>query len=125
MISLAITAGGNIVWHRSSHDSAIMSATPKVKRNLETLIFRVKQLAFANDALDKFWVGNLKNRDLDGTHITDDAELKTSGSDYGVGEGTGSDGSGVTDNEGGGGDYDTDEGAGEEEETESEEDAIQ
>lgn len=32
-----------------------MSATPKVKRNLETLIYRVKELAFANDALDSFW----------------------------------------------------------------------
>ena len=45
---------------------------PKVKRDLELLIYRVKQLASAHGASGKFTVGNLKNRAIDGTHVQEE-----------------------------------------------------
>lgn len=35
-----------------------------LKRSLEVFVFRVKAMLTVNKCLEAFWIGNLKNRDL-------------------------------------------------------------
>ena len=42
---------------------------PLLKKSLEVLVFRVKAMLAANDCLDAFVLGNLKNRDIHGEEI--------------------------------------------------------
>lgn len=51
-------------------DSSIMAHVPKFKETLETLVYRVKAALVANDCSGAFWMGNLKNKDLDGEEIS-------------------------------------------------------
>lgn len=48
---------------------------PNLKKTLETLIFRVKEILTRSGCLGAFWMGNLKHRDLDGQEISSQVEL--------------------------------------------------
>ncbi|GJQ69554.1 hypothetical protein Trydic_g6650 [Trypoxylus dichotomus] len=60
-------------------DSSIMKHVPNFKRTLETLVYRVKAALVANDCSEAFWMGNLKNRDLDGDEILTQSCTTTDG----------------------------------------------
>lgn len=46
-----------------------------LKRSLEVVIFRIKEIASAAEGAASFWVGNLKHRDLDGQELCSQVEL--------------------------------------------------
>lgn len=48
---------------------------PNLKRTLESLIFRVKDILTRSGCLSIFWMGNLKHRDLEGQEISSQVEL--------------------------------------------------
>ena len=50
-------------------------AIPNLKKTLESLIFRVKDILTRSGCLGAFWMGNLKHRDLDGQEISSQVEL--------------------------------------------------
>lgn len=50
-------------------------AIPNLKRSLESVIFRVKELLTRSGCLGAFWMGNLKHRDLEGQEISSQVEL--------------------------------------------------
>lgn len=50
-------------------------AIPNLKKTLESLIFRVKDLLARSGCLGAFWMGNLKHRDLEGQEISSQVEL--------------------------------------------------
>merc|ERR1719342_1781943 len=52
-----------------SKDISLANNVPLLKRSLEVLVFRVKAMLAANDCLDAFVLGNLKNRDIHGEEI--------------------------------------------------------
>ncbi|KAI4457342.1 fanconi anemia group d2 protein [Holotrichia oblita] len=58
-------------------DSSIMAHVPKFKETLETLVFRVKAALVANDCTGAFWMGNLKNKCLDGEEILSQRSAST------------------------------------------------
>lgn len=60
-----------------SKNAGIMPLVPKLKETLETLIYRVKAALVANDYSEAFWVGNLKNKDLDGEEIITQSTTST------------------------------------------------
>lgn len=45
-------------------DVLLTNHIPPLRKCLEVLIYRVKTLLFSNKCTDAFWLGNLKNRDL-------------------------------------------------------------
>lgn len=50
-------------------------AIPNLKKTLESLIFRVKDILTRSGCLSAFWMGNLKHRDLEGQEISSQVEL--------------------------------------------------
>ena len=42
---------------------------PGMRKSLESLVFRVKAMMAANRCTQAFWMGNLKNRDLQGEEL--------------------------------------------------------
>ncbi|KAK3612016.1 hypothetical protein CHS0354_021690 [Potamilus streckersoni] len=50
-------------------DVALTNQVPMLKRSLEGFVFRVKAMLTVNKCLEAFWLGNLKNRDLQGEEI--------------------------------------------------------
>ena len=57
----------NICTHgKTKKDASMMSAVPGMRKTLESLIFRTKQMLRSNDRMDMFWLGTLKNRNIDG-----------------------------------------------------------
>ncbi|XP_014669534.1 PREDICTED: Fanconi anemia group D2 protein homolog [Priapulus caudatus] len=68
--------------HMCSHskvmkDVSLTNHVPPLKKCLETLIYRVKALLFYNKCTDAFWLGNLKNRDLQGEEILSQVSMTT------------------------------------------------
>ncbi|XP_022104971.1 Fanconi anemia group D2 protein-like isoform X2 [Acanthaster planci] len=60
--------------HIGSHSKVIKDVSlnkhvPAVKRNLESFVYRVKAMLTLHKCQEAFWVGNLKNRDLQGEEI--------------------------------------------------------
>ncbi|XP_041347848.1 LOW QUALITY PROTEIN: Fanconi anemia group D2 protein-like [Gigantopelta aegis] len=60
--------------HLSSHskiirDVSLTNQVPLLKRALEQFVYRVKAMLTVNNCLEAFWLGNLKNRDLQGDEI--------------------------------------------------------
>lgn len=58
-------------------DGSIVAHIPKFKVTLETLIYRVKAALVANDCTEAFWMGNLKNKNLDGQEILTQSSTTT------------------------------------------------
>ncbi|KAJ8984875.1 hypothetical protein NQ317_002715 [Molorchus minor] len=50
-------------------DSSLMAHVPKFRLTLETLVYKVKAMLVANNCSAAFWMGNLRNKDLDGEDI--------------------------------------------------------
>ena len=59
-----------------SKDVSLANNVPLLKKSLEVLVFRVKAMLAANDCLDAFVLGNLKNRDLQGEEILSQASIE-------------------------------------------------
>ncbi len=47
-----------------TRDVSLTNQVPLVKKVLETFVYRVKAMLTVNQCLEAFWLGNLKNRDL-------------------------------------------------------------
>lgn len=45
-------------------DVSLTNQVPMLKRGLEAFVYRVKAMLTLNKCLEAFWMGNLKNRDL-------------------------------------------------------------
>ena len=45
-------------------DVSLTNQVPMLKRSLEGFVYRVKAMLTVNKCLEAFWLGNLKNRDL-------------------------------------------------------------
>ncbi|XP_013394620.1 Fanconi anemia group D2 protein [Lingula anatina] len=50
-------------------DISLTNQVPPMKRCLELFVYRVKAMLTVNKCLEAFWMGNLKNRDLQGEEI--------------------------------------------------------
>jgi len=62
---------------KARKDAALAAKVPMVKKTLERFVFRVKLLSETSGGGDlKFWVGNLKHRDLKGQEISSQVELE-------------------------------------------------
>ena len=60
----------HVCSHTKYHkDAALSGHVPALKRGLEAFLYRVKSMLAANDVVEAFWMGNLKNRDLAGEEI--------------------------------------------------------
>ena len=59
-------------------ESSILTYVPKIKKQLEQMIYVIKEALKKEGAEDAFWLGNLKNRYLDGQEVTEerDEEMK-------------------------------------------------
>ncbi|CAL8096504.1 unnamed protein product [Orchesella dallaii] len=66
-------------------DMQLLKSVPLVKRVLETLVFRVREVLGVQGAANAFWMGNLKHRDLQGdcinSQIIDDNDIDLISSD--------------------------------------------
>lgn len=51
-------------------DVALSNNVPMLKKALESFVFRVKQMLALNNAVGAFWLGNLKQRDIQGKEIS-------------------------------------------------------
>ncbi|KAF4024101.1 hypothetical protein G4228_015878 [Cervus hanglu yarkandensis] len=55
--------------HRIHQDTKLTKHVPLLKKTLELLVCRVKAMLILNNCREAFWLGNLKNRDLQGEEI--------------------------------------------------------
>ncbi|XP_033118611.1 Fanconi anemia group D2 protein-like [Anneissia japonica] len=58
-----------MLHHICSHSKAVCDVSliahvPVMKRSLESFVYRVKAMLTLHNCQDAFWIGNLKNRDL-------------------------------------------------------------
>ena len=54
---------------KRSKNAALSNHAPNLKRSLEALLFRVRQLLLAHSVDSSFWIGTLKMKQLDGTEV--------------------------------------------------------
>ncbi|XP_071959822.1 Fanconi anemia group D2 protein-like [Antedon mediterranea] len=54
---------------KSVGDIALVAHVPPMKRSLESFVYRVKVMLTLHNCQDAFWIGNLKNRNIQGTEI--------------------------------------------------------
>lgn len=59
-------------------DGSMLSYVPKIKKQLEQLIYVIKETLKKEGAEDAFWLGNLKNRYLNGKEVTEEGDRKLS-----------------------------------------------
>ena len=64
---------------KSTRNQGMMAVVPSLKRTLEAIIFKVKALAAKHGCMNMFRIGNLKNRNIDGTCVEE--EQDSSGGD--------------------------------------------
>ncbi|KAG9461824.1 hypothetical protein GDO78_015641, partial [Eleutherodactylus coqui] len=50
-------------------DTGLTTHVPQLKKTLEMFVYRVKAMLVLNNCQEAFWLGNLKNRDLQGEEI--------------------------------------------------------
>ena len=65
---------------RIFRDASLSQHVPMLKKLLETLVYRVKSMLAVNSALDAFWMGTLKTRDLAGAEVKSVTSSQTSSS---------------------------------------------
>ena len=91
--SLLVSMGGEVVFavkivQRSTRqiqslcahakitrNSAILAYVPKIKKQLEQLIYLIRETLKKAGAEDAFWMGNLKNRYLNGEEVNEERDL--------------------------------------------------
>lgn len=54
---------------KTSRDANLAVYVPAMKKTLESLLYRVKAMLAANGCVGAFWLGNLKNKNLQGEEI--------------------------------------------------------
>ncbi|KAL1497121.1 hypothetical protein ABEB36_008131 [Hypothenemus hampei] len=54
---------------KMTQDSSIVAHIPSFKQTLESIVYRVKAALVANNCSSAFWLGNLRNRNIDGEDI--------------------------------------------------------
>ena len=59
-------------------DSSMLAYVPKVKKQLEQLIYLIRETLKKEGAEDAFWLGNLKNRYLNGQEVTEEGDRQLS-----------------------------------------------
>ncbi|KAG8436234.1 hypothetical protein GDO86_007366 [Hymenochirus boettgeri] len=60
----------HICGHSKIHqDTGLTNHVPMLKKTLELFVYRVKAMLVLNNCQEAFWLGNLKNRDLQGEEI--------------------------------------------------------
>lgn len=57
-------------------DSSMLAYVPKVKKQLEQMIYLIRETLKKEGAEDAFWLGNLKNRYLNGQEVTEEGDQK-------------------------------------------------
>lgn len=73
----------NICIHsKVTKDTSLTRYVPLLKRSLEMLLYRVKTMLAVNKCSGAFWMGNLKNRDLQGEEILSQS-MRSDGSEDG------------------------------------------
>lgn len=65
-------------------DVALSNHVPPLKKALECFVFRVKEMLALNNAVDVFWLGNLKQRDIQGKELS--SSIMTEDEDVTAGE---------------------------------------
>ena len=55
-------------------DSSMLAYVPKIKKQLEQMIYIIKETLKKEGAGDAFWLGNLKNRYLNGKEVTEEGD---------------------------------------------------
>lgn len=55
-------------------DASMMTFVPKIKKQLEQMIYLIKETLKKEGAEDAFWLGNLKNRYLNGKEVTEEED---------------------------------------------------
>lgn len=53
-----------VLFFQIMKDLALTNVVPLLKKCLEAFVYRVKAMLTMNKCLEAFWLGNLKNRDL-------------------------------------------------------------
>ncbi|TRY62096.1 hypothetical protein TCAL_01763 [Tigriopus californicus] len=71
-----------LLQHACSHskifkDVSLAKHVPMLKKTLETFVYRVKSMLALNDAVDAFWLGTLKTRDLSGKEILSQTSVES------------------------------------------------
>ncbi|VUZ46394.1 unnamed protein product, partial [Hymenolepis diminuta] len=56
---------------KARQEARLTPLIPQTRKCLEAFVYSVKLLLSQNHCADAFWLGNLKNRDLDGQEIHD------------------------------------------------------
>ncbi|XP_041048128.1 Fanconi anemia group D2 protein [Carcharodon carcharias] len=64
-----------------NQDTNLTNHVPLLKKLLELFVYRVKAMLTINKCQEAFWLGNLKNRDLQGEEILSQASQQESGGD--------------------------------------------
>ncbi|XP_063797494.1 Fanconi anemia group D2 protein [Pseudophryne corroboree] len=60
----------HVCGHSKTHqDTGLTTHVPLLKKTLELFVYRVKAMLVLNNCQEAFWLGNLKNRDLQGEEI--------------------------------------------------------
>lgn len=62
-------------YGKQKRDKSLAHEAPYLKRALESLIYKMKEMASDNKCLGAVYVGSLKNRRLDGTEIYSDDDV--------------------------------------------------
>ena len=57
-----------------TRDSALLPYVPKVKKQLEQMIYLIRETLKKEGVEDAFWMGNLKNRYLNGEEVNDEGD---------------------------------------------------
>jgi len=65
----------NHLKYSSGASSVSTTIIPNLKKTLESLIFRVKEILSKSGCSNAFWMGNLKHRDLEGQELSSQVEL--------------------------------------------------
>ena len=58
-----------------TRNSAVLAYVPKIKKQLERLIYAIRETLKKAGAEDAFWMGNLKNRYLNGEEVSEERDL--------------------------------------------------
>lgn len=64
-------------YSKLKKEKGLMAFVPKFRMTLETLVYRVKATLVANNCTVAFWMGNLRNKDLQGEEILSQSTVVT------------------------------------------------
>lgn len=69
----------NICCHvKSIKITSLISQIPNVRKTLEEFTIKVKMILASNSCSDAYWMGNLKNKDINGEEILTQTSILTS-----------------------------------------------